>query len=1111
VVDTLRGARLGIAAAALAAALPAPPAAALEFFEGRLQVHGFYEAQVRSIVRDYDFSDDWDLTQWYNVLNLEFEADLAPEGLGPFQVVSVFSRVEARYDCVWTHACTLFDSAATYGHRARKLPKRLIDGERTGFNGTMATGNTNHFYTPIVGLGSLPPRELSRKPLRVFQNPAYTQQFGIPGLDQLLGSPDDPARFVMSRFDDCTYGAQATGAPTNGKGVRTLLLGIDGCDVEALGSLRGVPNPFRGLGSPNPPGTTARTLDGRVVQVPEGDFNPVLFDPSSDPNDPADVAEALGTNSLPYRPAPVYASADPNAPKAEAQGLFYPNEGLADLMRDGALADEENFRESELAWNRGASQQQTKELKELYVDLEAFEGRLWVRAGRQNIVWGKTELFRTTDQFNPQDLALASLPGLEESRIPLWSLRGSWSFYDVGPLEDVRLELAANYDEFTPADLGRGGEPYTLDIVSAGWFGFEVHGVLGLGLAGVRLPPDAWESWQGIEAGARLEWRWDRFSFALTDFYGYSDTPYVEHVFRYSRNVDPLTGRPREATRAGRCDPGGLTGPPDSSGCLEADRALAHHSANQQLFAWICSMTVGATELDPAACGNSVFNSQTVLLPPLTLASITANLLVGNPGANALVAQGQIGIPRIPSLPLNVDFCDGFLEDCATPGPPPNPSFALRGPTMNTSLTVQQQALFGCGEFYGTDCESQGFDLLNAEANVLLQSWPGFEGTFGTWDTTDPNVAQPGTVGFEGGPVCTRYEGAPFILPGCRGPGPDGVAFTADDDPGYDPNVDGSPTDLVHPFFDPSSPDFQGTLSALSQRFRNELGAASFNLLMFLTAASRNPLNDPNPTLREFDVDDQFRTDGCSFARPQLCYGVQGFLDFTGVQRNEVRAGGSDRFGRRDFVWAMGAPLVARFEKRNVLGFSSDWAEDLTKSNWSVEATWIEGVPFFDNDERDGLRTVDTYNLTVSADRPTFVNFLNANRTFFVNSQWFFQFIDGYKTSFPGTGPWNVFFTLTVQTGYFQDRLNPSLTSVYDFRSASGALLPQITYRFTENFSATFGLAAFYGREQFRNTAMTQVGPANRVGTHAYKDAVENGLSLLRSRDEAYLMVRYTF
>jgi hypothetical protein len=31
------------------------------------------------------------------------------------------------------------------------------------------------------------------------------------------------------------------------------------------------------------------------------------------------------------------------------------------------------------------------------------------------------------------------------------------------------------------------------------------------------------------------------------------------------------------------------------------------------------------------------------------------------------------------------------------------------------------------------------------------------------------------------------------------------------------------------------------------------------------------------------------------------------------------------------------------------------------------------------------------------------------------------------------------------------------------------------------------------------------------VGSHAYQDAAENGLSLLRDRDEAFLTVRYTF
>src|SRR5262245_33053826 len=123
---------IGLAAFGLVASRPA---AALEFADGRFEVHGYYEAQIRSIARDFDISDGWDLTQWWNVLALEFEWAVAPDGIGPFDTVDVFARVEVRYDCVWTRACSLFDSANAYGPHIGRLPKRLSDGRRSGWSG----------------------------------------------------------------------------------------------------------------------------------------------------------------------------------------------------------------------------------------------------------------------------------------------------------------------------------------------------------------------------------------------------------------------------------------------------------------------------------------------------------------------------------------------------------------------------------------------------------------------------------------------------------------------------------------------------------------------------------------------------------------------------------------------------------------------------------------------------------------------------------------------------------------------------------------------------------------------------------------------------------------
>ena len=225
-----------------------------------------------------------------------------------------------------------------------------------------------------------------------------------------------------------------------------------------------------------------------------------------------------------------------------------------------------------------------------------------------------------------------------------------------------------------------------------------------------------------------------------------------------------------------------------------------------------------------------------------------------------------------------------------------------------------------------------------------------------------------------------------------------------------------------------------------------------------------------------------------------------------------MRAGGSNGFGRRDFVWHPGGELVLDYQRRNVLGFAFDFDEDHTKSNWGVEASWINKQPFLDNGSQNNISKVDTLNLTISVDRPTFINFLNPGRTFFINSQIFFQYITDYHKDFWSNGPLNVLATLTVFTGYFQDRLMFFHTIVYDVNSASGALLPSIAYRFNEAFSATVGVNVFWGREELVDAPLNEIRPGlNRTGHEAYQDAVENGLSAVRQRDEVYLLLRYTF
>ena len=50
--------------------------------------------------------------------------------------------------------------------------------------------------------------------------------------------------------------------------------------------------------------------------------------------------------------------------------------------------------------------------------------------------------------------------------------------------------------------------------------------------------------------------------------------------------------------------------------------------------------------------------------------------------------------------------------------------------------------------------------------------------------------------------------------------------------------------------------------------------------------------------------------------------------------------------------------------------FGADFAEDYTKTNWGLEWTWIPDVAYGDTDAYDGIKRVDTFNLTISMDRP---------------------------------------------------------------------------------------------------------------------------------------------
>lgn len=111
-------------------------------------------------------------------------------------------------------------------------------------------------------------------------------------------------------------------------------------------------------------------------------------------------------------------------------------------------------------------------LRELYLNATIpFDGggELGFRIGRQQVVWGRTDLFRVLDVVNPVDFSRHNIyDELEDIRIPMGMLNVEYRAGAVGAFTDLNFQGIWKWEDFRPNNLGQGGEPYA--ILGAGNF-----------------------------------------------------------------------------------------------------------------------------------------------------------------------------------------------------------------------------------------------------------------------------------------------------------------------------------------------------------------------------------------------------------------------------------------------------------------------------------------------------------------------------------------------------------------------------------------------------------------------------------------------------------------
>ncbi|WP_370278005.1 DUF1302 family protein [Pontibacterium sp.] len=105
-------------------------------------------------------------------------------------------------------------------------------------------------------------------------------------------------------------------------------------------------------------------------------------------------------------------------------------------------------------------------LRELYVDAThdyANGDQLNIRLGRQQVVWGRTDLFRVLDVINPVDYSRHNIyDELEDIRIPMWMVQAEWRMGPTGPFQDLNLSTVWNFDKFRPHNLGSCSGAYNI-------------------------------------------------------------------------------------------------------------------------------------------------------------------------------------------------------------------------------------------------------------------------------------------------------------------------------------------------------------------------------------------------------------------------------------------------------------------------------------------------------------------------------------------------------------------------------------------------------------------------------------------------------------------------
>jgi len=220
----------------------------------------------------------------------------------------------------------------------------------------------------------------------------------------------------------------------------------------------------------------------------------------------------------------------------------------------------------------------------------------------------------------------------------------------------------------------------------------------------------------------------------------------------------------------------------------------------------------------------------------------------------------------------------------------------------------------------------------------------------------------------------------------------------------------------------------------------------------------------------------------------------------------------------------LGGQTDIQYDRSQTLGLSFDYFESFTGTVFRVESSVTIDELVNNTRKANWVDESEVMRWSVGIDRPTWIKWLNKDRTFFLSTQvfdtWYLDHEGDKHTGFY-TDEHNFIWTFFFIGNYMRDRVTPLGFLVWEEASNSWVAGFNTEWKMDNHWSVKGGLHTIWGgNENFRHDSgpfstfvvpFSATGVADNYAQQSVFGAAHEGIGALRANDELFLQLKYQF